>query len=136
VGPFTASRCLELGSKYMKLHSNLDHIQLQLLTFFPLLQRDTIIEIFYERHLDCLVDVIASSCSPRSICLTSNSDGVSTNVEVHRIKPEILLSVCELLCFCVVHHPYRIKYYMQTSAFLLSGFSFLYICTNFHHIIL
>lgn len=24
-------------------------------------------------------------------------------------KPEVLLNICELLCFCVVHHPYRIK---------------------------
>ncbi|XP_062209977.1 uncharacterized protein LOC133911653 [Phragmites australis] len=76
----------------------------------PGAHRDTIIEIFYERHLDYLVDVIAFSCSPRSISLkTSNSFGVDRNAEVHRIKPEILLNVCELLCFCVVHHPYRIR---------------------------
>ncbi|TVU21016.1 hypothetical protein EJB05_30625 [Eragrostis curvula] len=73
--------------------------------------RDVIIEIFYERHLDYLVDVIASSCSPRSISrTTSNSVNAGRNAEVHQIKPEILLNVCELLCFCVVHHPYRIKY--------------------------
>ncbi|KAL6626231.1 hypothetical protein ACP70R_029957 [Stipagrostis hirtigluma subsp. patula] len=72
--------------------------------------RDVIIEIFYERHLDYLVDVIASSCSPRNIPrITSTSVGVDRNAEVHRIRPEILLNVCELLCFCVVHHPYRIK---------------------------
>ncbi|KAM3330298.1 hypothetical protein ACQJBY_026930 [Aegilops geniculata] len=72
--------------------------------------RDVIIEIFYERHLDYLVDVIASSCPSRSATRTSpNSAVVGGNTEVHRIKPEILLNVCELLCFCVVHHPYRIK---------------------------
>ncbi|WVZ71253.1 hypothetical protein U9M48_019865 [Paspalum notatum var. saurae] len=72
--------------------------------------RDVIIEIFYERHLDCLVDVIASSCPVRNISRSaSNSVGVGRNAEGHRIKPEILLNVCELLCFCVVHHPYRIK---------------------------
>ncbi|KAM3349496.1 hypothetical protein ACQJBY_022454 [Aegilops geniculata] len=72
--------------------------------------RDVIIEIFYERHLDYLVDVIASSCPSRSAARTSpNSAVVGGNTEVHRIKPEILLNVCELLCFCVVHHPYRIK---------------------------
>ncbi|VAH60732.1 serine/threonine-protein phosphatase 4 regulatory subunit 3B isoform X2 [Triticum aestivum] len=72
--------------------------------------RDVIIEIFYERHLDYLVDVIASSCPSRSATRTSpNSALVGGNTEVHRIKPEILLNVCELLCFCVVHHPYRIK---------------------------
>ncbi|EES02902.2 hypothetical protein BDA96_03G163800 [Sorghum bicolor] len=72
--------------------------------------RDIIIEIFYERHLDYLVDVIASSCPLRSLSRsTSNSVRVGGNAEGHRIKPEILLNVCELLCFCVVHHPYRIK---------------------------
>ncbi|XP_008655389.1 uncharacterized protein [Zea mays] len=72
--------------------------------------RDVIIEIFYERHLDYLVDVIASSCPPRSLSRPrSNSVRVGGNAEGHHIKPEILLNVCELLCFCVVHHPYRIK---------------------------
>ncbi|CAL4950009.1 unnamed protein product [Urochloa decumbens] len=72
--------------------------------------RDVIIEIFYERHLDYLVDAIASSCPPRSISRsTSNFVGAGRNGEGHRIKPEILLNVCELLCFCVVHHPYKIK---------------------------
>lgn len=72
--------------------------------------RDVIIEIFYERHLDYLVDVIASCCPPRSITRrATNSAAVGRNTEVHCIKPEILLNICELLCFCVVHHPYRIK---------------------------
>ncbi|KAL5227152.1 hypothetical protein ABZP36_015417 [Zizania latifolia] len=70
--------------------------------------RDAVIEIFYEKHLDYLVDVIASSCPPRNISRTSNSAG-NTEIEVHCTKPEILLNVCELLCFCIVHHPYKIK---------------------------
>jgi hypothetical protein len=90
------------------------------LSLHSLLQRDIIIEIFYERHLDYLVDVIASSCPPRSLSRsTSNSVRVGGNAEGHRIKPEILLNVCELLCFCVVHHHYRIKYYsVQTSSII------------------
>jgi protein phosphatase-4 regulatory subunit 3 len=82
--------------------------------------RDVIIEIFYERHLDYLVDVIASSCPPRSISRSqSNSVGAGRNAGGHRIKPEILLNVCELLCFCVVHHPYKIKYYsIHTSSII------------------
>lgn len=72
------------------------------------MQRDAVIEIFYEKHLDYLVDVIASSCPPRNISRASNSAG-NTETEVNRTKPEILLNVCELLCFCIVHHPYKIK---------------------------
>ncbi|KAJ6806167.1 serine/threonine-protein phosphatase 4 regulatory subunit 3B isoform X2 [Iris pallida] len=74
-------------------------------------QRDTIIEIFYEKHLDQLIDVIASSCPPRNcpqtIRRSSNGDG--RNGSHASTKPEILSNICELLCFCVHHHPYRIK---------------------------
>ncbi|XP_071721154.1 uncharacterized protein [Rutidosis leptorrhynchoides] len=68
-------------------------------------QRDAIVEVFYERHLDQLINVITSSCLP------NNSDGIQSNA-----KPEILLNICDLLCFCVLHHPYRIK-----CNFLLNG---------------
>ncbi|KAL6990056.1 hypothetical protein U1Q18_015805 [Sarracenia purpurea var. burkii] len=74
-------------------------------------QKDTIIEIFYEKHLDQLIDVITSSCPPstggQSVSKSVGSTG-STDSQIHA-KPEILLNICELLCFCVLHHPYRIK---------------------------
>ncbi|CAN1194989.1 Serine/threonine-protein phosphatase 4 regulatory subunit 3 [Linum perenne] len=74
-------------------------------------QRDNIIEIFYEKHLGRLIDVITASCPA---CGTSQSGGESSSsvAEVGKqdaVKPEILSSICELLCFCVIHHPYRIK---------------------------
>ncbi|XP_021774116.1 serine/threonine-protein phosphatase 4 regulatory subunit 3-like isoform X2 [Chenopodium quinoa] len=70
-------------------------------------QRDTIIEIFYERHLGQLIDAITYSC-PGGGKTLANSD--VENLDKHSYtKPEILLSVCELLCFCVVHHLYKIK---------------------------
>ncbi|KAL5700910.1 hypothetical protein ACHQM5_026308 [Ranunculus cassubicifolius] len=73
-------------------------------------QRDTIIEIFYEKHLEHLIQVIVLSCSgkgatTRPVGLSFQSAGNHGAV----VKPEILLNVCELLCFCVHHHPYRIK---------------------------
>lgn len=67
-------------------------------------QRDTIIEIFYEKHLGQLIDVITASCPPEGIAQSANSGG-----RVESTKPEILSNICELLCFCVLHHPYRIK---------------------------
>ncbi|KAH7843377.1 hypothetical protein Vadar_015884 [Vaccinium darrowii] len=73
-------------------------------------QRETIIEIFYEKHLDQLIEVITSSCSPtsvgQSVCEYKDSNGSADMIPT---KPEILLNICELLCFCVLHHPYRIK---------------------------
>ncbi|KAI4364482.1 hypothetical protein MLD38_020569 [Melastoma candidum] len=63
-------------------------------------QRDSIIEIFYEKHLGHLIDVIVASCPP---------DTVEGTKSWENTKPEILLNICDLLCFCVIHHPYRIK---------------------------
>ncbi|XP_078443454.1 binding protein isoform X2 [Wolffia australiana] len=63
-------------------------------------QSDAIIEIFYDKYLDQLVDVITSCRS---------STRADTVEPCSSTKPEILSSICELLCFCVLHHPYRIK---------------------------
>ncbi|XP_020254939.1 serine/threonine-protein phosphatase 4 regulatory subunit 3B isoform X2 [Asparagus officinalis] len=74
-------------------------------------QKDTIIEIFYERHLNELVDVIASSCPPksRSQAVRKSSGSGSRDRSAAAPKPEIISNICELLCFCVLHHPYKIK---------------------------
>ncbi|XP_014499046.1 serine/threonine-protein phosphatase 4 regulatory subunit 3 [Vigna radiata var. radiata] len=66
-------------------------------------QRDTIIDIFYEKHLGQLIDVITASCPTENVHVNSQIKCQSGT------KPEILSNICELLCFCVQHHPYRIK---------------------------
>ncbi|XP_028790087.1 serine/threonine-protein phosphatase 4 regulatory subunit 3B, partial [Neltuma alba] len=72
-------------------------------------QRDTIIDIFYEKHLGQLIEVIAASC-PSVARASSNSVDPSQRVKCRmETKPEILSNISELLCFCVLHHPYRIK---------------------------
>ncbi|KAL3508153.1 hypothetical protein ACH5RR_033535 [Cinchona calisaya] len=72
-------------------------------------QRESIVDIFYEKHLGELIDVITSSCphngTAQTVCKSGKSDGETGN----GVKPEILLNICDLLCFCVLHHPYRIK---------------------------
>ncbi|KAA8531290.1 hypothetical protein F0562_005999 [Nyssa sinensis] len=74
-------------------------------------QRDTITEIFYEKHLGQLIDVITSSCPPDSVAQSIRKFvGSGGSMEIQSsAKPEILLNICELLCFCVLHHPFRIK---------------------------
>ncbi|KAF7837735.1 serine/threonine-protein phosphatase 4 regulatory subunit 3-like isoform X1 [Senna tora] len=74
-------------------------------------QRDTIVDIFYEKHLGQLIEVITASCPSENV-----DHGSSNSVDPGRrdqyqmeIKPEILSNICDLLCFCVLHHPYRIK---------------------------
>ncbi|KAK1277885.1 hypothetical protein QJS04_geneDACA007102 [Acorus gramineus] len=71
------------------------------------LQRDTIIDVFFEKHLDQLIDVITSSC-PSKVAGKSGDSGGNIGTCAF-VKPEILLNICDLLCFCVLHHPYRIK---------------------------
>uniref|UniRef100_A0A2P2MU23 Serine/threonine-protein phosphatase 4 regulatory subunit 3 isoform X1 n=1 Tax=Rhizophora mucronata TaxID=61149 RepID=A0A2P2MU23_RHIMU len=74
-------------------------------------QRDNIIEIFYEKHLGQLIDVITASCPAESVDHSSGrSSGFGGKVKnPNSVKPEILSNICDLLCFCVLHHPYRIK---------------------------
>ncbi|KAF6156957.1 hypothetical protein GIB67_039718 [Kingdonia uniflora] len=73
-------------------------------------QRDTTIDVFYDKHLDQLIDVIISSCPPKAVSSSEKSAGTGEGVEQSCLtKPEILLNICELLCFCVQHHPYRIR---------------------------
>ncbi|KAJ4969136.1 hypothetical protein NE237_015837 [Protea cynaroides] len=74
-------------------------------------QRDTIIEIFYEKHLHQLINVITSSCPPKDCTppVVKAADSGERTESQAVTKPEILLNICELLCFCVLHHPYRIK---------------------------
>ncbi|XP_059287856.1 uncharacterized protein LOC132041097 [Lycium ferocissimum] len=74
-------------------------------------QREAIVEIFYEKHLSQLIDVITSSCPANGMAQTvSNSESSDGGTgKQSSVKPEILLNICDLLCFCIVHHPYRIK---------------------------
>ncbi|KAJ4833837.1 hypothetical protein Tsubulata_022444 [Turnera subulata] len=74
-------------------------------------QRDNIVEIFYEKHLGQLIDVITASCPAVDASQSSGkSSGFGGRIENQNVvKPEILSNICELLCFCVLHHPYRIK---------------------------
>ncbi|KAI3690946.1 hypothetical protein L2E82_49159 [Cichorium intybus] len=81
-------------------------------TYSPAGQRDAIVDVFYERHLDQLLDVITSSCPP--VHKSTDSNGSFQNQT--SAKPEILLNIYDLLCFCVLQHPYKIK-----TKFLLSG---------------
>ena len=74
-------------------------------------QRDTIIDIFFEKHLGQLIEVITASCPSENIVEASRKS-IDPGQDVlfqRRTKPEILSNICELLCFCVLHHPYRIK---------------------------
>ncbi|KAL0916306.1 hypothetical protein M5K25_013806 [Dendrobium thyrsiflorum] len=74
-------------------------------------QKDTVIEIFFEKHLDQLIDVIASSCPSRNSSHGLQKSTVSGGRGEYNSasKAEILSNICELLCFCVNNHTYKIR---------------------------
>ena len=61
-------------------------------------------DIFYEKHLPELVDVITSSCPDKS---ANTSEGAAGRIIT---KPEVLLNICELLCFCIMQDLSRTRY--------------------------
>ncbi|KAG7029010.1 Serine/threonine-protein phosphatase 4 regulatory subunit 3 [Cucurbita argyrosperma subsp. argyrosperma] len=76
----------------------------------PGVQRDTIVEIFYEKHLGQLIDIITASCPTEGLQSGKNIEDADGRLgDTNGVKPEILSNICELLCFCVLQHPYRIK---------------------------
>jgi protein phosphatase-4 regulatory subunit 3 len=60
-------------------------------------------DIFYEKHLPELVDVITASCPEKS---SNASEGAARRIFT---KPEVLLNICELLCFCIMQDASRTK---------------------------
>ncbi|KAG5399103.1 hypothetical protein IGI04_020917 [Brassica rapa subsp. trilocularis] len=72
-------------------------------------QRANIMDIFYEKHLPELVDVITSSCPDKS---ANTSEGAAGRIIT---KPEVLLNICELLCFCIMQDLSRTSRYHSLS---------------------
>ncbi|XP_051129989.1 uncharacterized protein LOC127250646 isoform X2 [Andrographis paniculata] len=91
------------------MHCQFLEIIRSLLESTPGTPREVIVEIFYEQHLDQLIDAIASSCPPNTHGESDKKSLSSVGNSRSSVKPEILLNICELLCFCVLQHPYRIK---------------------------
>jgi len=61
--------------------------------------------------MDQMVEVLTSGCPPESGVVMSSieSDNDPENINKSPVSPEILGNICELLCFCVQHHRFRIK---------------------------
>ncbi|CAN8255616.1 unnamed protein product [Cochlearia groenlandica] len=62
-------------------------------------QRAEIMNIILEKHLAALVDFVSALCSERP---GNTSEGASRSARRrHRTKPQVLLNICQFLCFCV-----------------------------------
>lgn len=74
---------------------------------FLFLQRANIMNIFFEKHLPELVNFISASCPGGP---GNTSEGASRGVGSDCVaKPEVLLNICELLCFCLQQDSFRTK---------------------------
>ena len=65
-------------------------------------------EIFYEKYMDQMVEVLTSGC-PSEVEASKDSVNEAENLVRPPVSPEILGNICELLCFCVQHHRFKIK---------------------------
>ncbi|XP_024373621.1 uncharacterized protein [Physcomitrium patens] len=81
----------------------------------PQVEKSPFLEVFYEKYMDQMVEVLTSGCPPEVGVGESSKDLVNdTQNQVERpVSPEILGNICDLLCFCVQHHRFRIKYYVM-----------------------
>jgi protein phosphatase-4 regulatory subunit 3 len=77
-------------------------------------EKSPFLEIFYEKYMDQMVEVLTSGCPPEPGALVpSKESDENENKSKPHVTPEILGNICELLCFCVQHHRFRIKYYVM-----------------------
>nr|XP_024370707.1 serine/threonine-protein phosphatase 4 regulatory subunit 3-like isoform X2 [Physcomitrium patens] len=80
----------------------------------PAVDRSLFLEIFYDKYMDQMVQLLTDGCPSESGNLEPANDSVDAGKRTRRIvSPEILGNICELMCFCVQHHRFRIKYYVM-----------------------
>jgi protein phosphatase-4 regulatory subunit 3 len=83
----------------------------------PPVDKSAFLEIFYEKYMDQMVQLLTDGCPPEpGSTEISNDASVNSGKRTRRtVSPEILGNICELMCFCVQHHRFRIKYYVMRN---------------------
>ncbi|CAK0784720.1 hypothetical protein CVIRNUC_007924 [Coccomyxa viridis] len=86
-------------------------------------EQNAFLELFYERYISQLIGVLAEACEPAKVAPSHaagepKQDGAAASKPEQasapccRAAPSALAIIADLLCFCVQHHSYRIKYYV------------------------
>ncbi|KAL3683370.1 hypothetical protein R1sor_001392 [Riccia sorocarpa] len=91
-------------------------------------QTDKFLDVFYDKYMDQLIEVLTAGCPAKSVGDTNKQSSASPSPSAadisaavvppsqkNSVTPEILMSICELMCFCVQHHRFRIKYYVMRN---------------------
>ncbi len=83
----------------------------------PQVDKSLFLEVFYEKYMDQMVEVLKAGCPPEPssqgglLSDSGKSVGRQFMKSSDRITPaEILGNICELMCFCVQHHRFRIRW--------------------------
>eukprot|EP00250_Pteridium_aquilinum_P011113 c19843_g1_i1 orf=845-3544(-) len=77
-------------------------------------EKSPFLEVFYGKYMDQIMKVLSSGISSKK----GNDSSRKIEASLDRqgsVSAEILGNVCELLCFCVQHHSYRIKHYVMRN---------------------
>eukprot|EP00898_Chlorokybus_atmophyticus_P008624 jgi/Chlat1/8763/Chrsp90S08124 len=79
-----------------------------------LVEKGTFLELFYEEYVKHLISALETGKSPFQQHNAEVSNGTSENgTDLSApLAPMTLNYILELLCFCVQHHGFRIKYYV------------------------
>lgn len=79
-------------------------------------EKSPFLEVFYGKYMDQILKVLTSAISPKKANDSSRKNSEATVLDrPGLVTAEILGNICELLCFCVQHHAYRIKHYVMRN---------------------
>ena len=73
-------------------------------------EKSGLLELFYDTYMDQLVDLVSKGTQNK--CLPNETSKSQLDGNVKWVPAWTLVKTIELLCFCVQHHSFRIKYYV------------------------
>ncbi|KAH7434115.1 hypothetical protein KP509_06G000800 [Ceratopteris richardii] len=76
-------------------------------------EKSPFLEVFYTRYMDQIIEVLTGPSTKKRSDQDRKMDAFLDKRGL--VSAEILGNICELLCFCVQHHSYRIKYYVMKN---------------------
>lgn len=78
-------------------------------------EKSPFLEVFYGKYMDQIMKVLTSAVSSKKGNDSSRKAEATFLDRPGSVTAEILGNICELLCFCVQHHSYRIKHYVMKN---------------------
>eukprot|EP00249_Psilotum_nudum_P024110 c29096_g2_i3 orf=615-3137(+) len=80
-------------------------------------EKSPFLDMFYQKYMDEITEILSNVCPGKGNSDQSREIGLN-HEQLQResyITPEVLGNICELLCFCMQNHSYRIKYHVLSN---------------------